>query len=342
MRIEDFKYTLKEHNITPEPREIRLGRRDLGRMIVIDRSLRQQIDSHVLQIPDYFESGDVLILNNSKRVPGILKGNIEHNGAQVELQFIGLGPGESAMCRIYPMHYITESTIITFGQDKLTVTGRDLFINKLCKVTAYEDSLINILKRHGFAINAFFSSKAWDVDYMNPYYSTKEGAIESPLAGLHFTPELINTLQNKGVGIGYITLHSVGSWLPFLEDDIEDHNVFEEELELPEETAALINRTKKNGKKVVACGSTVIRTIESCADENGLVTPQIGHTSLYIRPGYHFRTVDRYFTNFHQYKTSLMILDAAFCGYELLMETIEVAKEREYLFYEYGDAVFYI
>lgn len=342
MKIEDLKYTLGSENITPEPREIRLGRRDLGRMIVIDRKKKKQIDSFVLKLPDYFQKGDVLILNNSKRVPGILKGTLEHNNGQVELQFVSLSDGPTALCRIYPMHHVSRDVTIRIGEDCLKVLNTGLLLNQVCEVAAETSSLRNILKKHGFPINAFFSSKLWGVDFLNPYYSSKEGSIESPLAGLHFTPELIEAIKDRGVDVGFVTLHSIGSWLPFLEAEIDDHKVFEEELEMPAETAEIINRAKKGGKRVTACGSTAMRAIESSAGDDGCVSAQTSKTSLYIKPGYKFKTVDRYFTNFHQYKTSLMVLDAAFCGYELLMESIEVAKERKYLFYEYGDAVFYI
>lgn len=342
MKIEDLKYTLGGAHIVAEPREVRLGKRDLGRMIVVDRSRKKQIDSFVRNLPDYFEGGDVLVLNNSKRVPGILKGYISENSAQVELLFVNLGKNDSAMCRIYPRHYIKVGTEIRVGADNVKVVDEGLTINNLFEVTALSDSLANILKKNGVAINAFFSSKEWTVDHLNPFYSNREGSVESPLAGLHFTPELLNTLADKGVNICYITLHSSGSWLPFLEEDIDDHKVFEEEYEVQETTASIINEAKSKGNKVVACGSTAMRTIETTADDNGIVHAQQGVSQLYIKPGYKFRVVDHYFTNFHQYRTSLMVLDAAFCGKDLLLESIEVAKQRGYLFYEFGDAVFYL
>lgn len=342
MKIEDLKYTLGGEHIVAEPREIRLGKRDLGRMIVVDRRRKRQVDSFVRNLPDYFESGDVLVLNNSKRVPGILKGHITGNGAQVELLFVNLGKNNSAMCRIYPRHYIRIGTVIEVGADKVEVVQEGLTTNNLYEVKALTGNLADVLKKNGVAINAFFSSREWTVDQLNPFYSTKEGSVESPLAGLHFTPELLDTLRSKGVRTCYVTLHSSGSWLPFLEDDIDDHKVFEEEFEMSEETAAVINEAKANGKKVVACGSTAMRTIETTADEKGFVHAKKGFSQLYIKPGYRFRVVDHYFTNFHQYRTSLMVLDAAFCGKDLLMESIETAKERGYLFYEFGDAVFYL
>lgn len=342
MKIEELKYTLNGEHIVAEPREIRLGKRDLGRMIVVDRKKKKQVDSFVLNLPEYFNQGDVLVLNNSKRVPGILKGHIVENNAQVELLFVNLGNNNSAMCRIYPKHYISLGTVIAFGNDKVKVIKEGLTTNNLYEVTALTGTLADVLKKNGVAINAFFSSREWTVDHLNPFYSNIEGSVESPLAGLHFTPELLDTLRRKGVKIGFVTLHSSGSWLPFLEDNIDDHKVFEEEYELNEETASLINEAKLQGKKVVACGSTAMRTIETTADEKGTVHAQKGISKLYIKPGYRFRVVDHYFTNFHQYRTSLMVLDAAFCGQDLLMKTIEVAKKRGYLFYEFGDAVFYL
>lgn len=342
MKIEDLKYSLGGEHIVAEPREVRLGRRDLGRMIVVDRKQKKHIDSFVLKLPDYFESGDVLILNNSKRVPGILKANIVDNNAQVEILFVNLGKNDSAMCRIYPTHHVRVGTIIAAGDDRVEVTQKGLTTNNLYEVHSLTDSLKNVLKKNGVAINAFFSSQEWKVEHLNPYYSTIEGSVESPLAGLHFTPELLEALKNKGVNIGYITLHSSGSWLPFLEDNVDDHKVFEEEFEMTAETAALINEAKGKGKKVVACGSTAMRSIETSADEKGVAHPQKGVSHLFIKPGYTFRIVDHYFTNFHQYRTSLMVLDAAFCGQEFLMETYEEAKRRGYIFYEFGDAVFYL
>lgn len=342
MNIEDLRYTLGGENLVAEPREIRLGRRDLGRMIVADRQKKEYIDSFVLKLPNYFEEGDVLILNNSKRVPGVLKGNIIINGGQVELLFVNLGKDNAAMCRIYPTHHIKIGTTIKFGKDTLEVTKEGLTINNLFEVRSITDSLKNILKKNGVAINAFFSSQEWLVEHLNPYYSTIEGSVESPLAGLHFTPELLAALEKKGVKIGYITLHSSGSWLPFLEENIDDHEVFEEEFEMSEETALLINYAKIKGKKVTACGSTAIRTIESSSNNENVIVPQKGMSQLFIKPGYKFKIVDRYFTNFHQYRTSLMVLDAAFAGTAFLMKTYEEAKERGYIFYEFGDAVFYV
>ncbi len=342
MKIDDLKYNLLPKNICAEPREVRLGRRDRGRMIVIDGQKKKQIDSYVLELPAYFEEGDVLVLNNSKRVPGILKGTVISNGAQVELQFVNVDKSNKAICRIYPTHYLEKGTRIQIGNDQLVISSDQFTSNRLYEITSEHTPVMDVLKENGFPINAFFSSQVWGVDYLNPFYAKHEGSIESPLAGLHFTPELLEKIASRGVQICYVTLHSVGSWLPFTESDINDHTVFQEYFEMPEATAGILNTAKANRKRVTACGSTAMRTIETCSDDQGRVNSQKGKSSLYIKPGYTFKTVDRYFTNFHQYKTSLMVLDAAFCGRDLLMDSIEVAKESGYIFYEYGDAVFYI
>lgn len=341
MKIEELKYSLNASQVVTEPREIRLGRRDLGRMMVVDRKKAKQIDSYVLKFPEYFNPGDILVLNNSKRIPGILKGNIISNKAQVELFFVNLGKNDSAMCRIYPSHHIRIGTLIKVGSDIVEVTKDNLTKYNLFEVHATTSSLRDTLKNNGIALNTVYSSKQWSVTHLNPCYSTIEGSVESPLAGLHFTPELLKNLEEKGVRIGYVTLHSSGSWLPFVAEDIDNHDIQEEEYEMPTETAIMINEAKLNGNKVIACGSTAMRTIETTS-ENGKVKAQKGYSKLYIKPGYKFKIVDGYFTNFHQYRTSLMVLDAAFCGKDLLMKSYEKAKKKNYFFYEYGDAIFYL
>ena len=165
--------------------------------------------------------------------------------------------------------------------------------------------------------------------------------MESPLAGLHFTEDLVADLQSCGVGVVFITLHSVGSWLPFLEDEVESHEMHAEWFSVPEETATEINLALSRGSRVVACGSTSLRAIESAAGDNGHVTAQSGRTKLYASPGYRFKTISGYFTNFHQQRSSLMVLDSAFAGRDLVLRAYEYAADHQYGFYEFGDAVFY-
>lgn len=342
MKIEELKYTLEGKNIASEPREVRLGRRDLARLLVVDRQNKTQQHSFVQSLPDLLNAGDTIILNDSKRVPGIIKANLIGNSAQVEIQLVEIDEKETALCRIYPTHHLQDGAIVAVGDHLLTISGHRKGSYQLYQIESSKMPIVDILKELGYPITSFFYSNYWDIDFLNPYFANKEGSIESPLAGLHFTPELIGKLQTKGIHIGYVTLHSVGSWLPFLEEHIEEHKVMEERCHLPEETADLINRTKATGGKVIPCGSTAMRTIETAAIGPGEVQAYSGKTSLYIQPGYSFKIADHYFTNFHPYRTSLMVLDAAFCGSDLLLESYELAKNEGYLFFEFGDAIIYI
>jgi len=342
MRVEELKYTLEGKNIATEPREVRLGRRDLGRLLVIDRTLKTQTHSFVQHLPDYLNPGDTIILNDSKRINGILKANILHNQAQVEIQLVEIGQEKTALARIYPTHHLQNGIKAMIEGHVLTIRQKRGDPHELYEITSLGMPIAELLKQLGYPITSFFYSKYWDVDFLNPYFAQKEGSIESPLAGLHFTPELIARLTDKKINIGYVTLHSVGSWLPFLEENVEDHIVQKEWCCLTADTAQLINSTKRNQKKVIACGSTAMRTIETAATANNEVKEYIGKTDLYIQPGYQFKIVDSYFTNFHPYKTSLMVLDAAFCGIDLLLQSYEIAKQSDYLFFEFGDAVIYV
>lgn len=341
MRIDDLKYNLGRENIASEPREVRLGRRDLGRMLVVNRKKQNQEDSFVKLLPQYVSKGDLIILNKSKRVPGILKGNLSHNNAQVEIQLVEINEEHHASCRIYPMHHIDAGVVVNCQGHRVKIIEVSKEKYQLCRIATDVD-IKEILKAVGYPITSFFYSRYWDISYLNPIFSSEEGSIESPLAGLHFTDELMTELKEQGINFGFVTLHSVGSWLPFVEENIEDHQVLEEWCEMSEETASLINLTKSRGNKVIACGSTAMRTIESSATSVGTVSCFQGKTGLYIQPGYNFKIVDHYFTNFHPYKTSLMVLDVAFCGKDLLMKSYKRAQKSQYLFFEFGDAVFYL
>jgi S-adenosylmethionine:tRNA ribosyltransferase-isomerase len=344
MKIEDLQYSLSFENIACEPPDVRLGRRDLGKMLVVNRETGQLIDSYVMNLTDWLNPGDALILNNSKRIPGELKGRTE-SGAQVDIRFAGLESTRVGLCRIYPNHFIKQGAKIILGEDKqLTVISNALEPSGLYRIEAGDprESLESILKAQGFPITSFFSNGYWKLENYNNFYATEEGSIESPMAGLHMTPDLINRLELKGVRIGFLTLHSVGSWIPFQEEEIEGHKMLSEKYSIPQETAELVNSTIAQGGRVVACGSTVMRTLEAACTESNLVRNGHGETDLYITPGYEFKIVSSYFTNFHTYRSSLMVLDAAFCSVQFLLNAYGWAAQTGYLFHEFGDAVLYV
>jgi S-adenosylmethionine:tRNA ribosyltransferase-isomerase len=341
MQIEAFRYSLQPENIEGTPREIRFGRRDLSRLLVVDRRRGTVKDSKVRALPEWLHAGDVLVLNNSKRIPGVLKGRTRLGGL-VEFRFVDLREDGSGLCRIFPTHDVRQGDKISVADDALTVVDLNVTKYELAVVRSDRTDLRSLLKAAGTPISGFFYEGPWTSDHLNPYYATEEGTVESPLAGLHFTPDLVEALIGRGVHVCFITLHSVGSWLPFLESDVQDHKMWAESFHVPLATAVAIEQAHRNGRRVVACGSTTLRALETAATDDGRVVAMSGRTDLYVTPGYGFRVVDVYFTNFHQYQTSLIVLDAAFAGAELVMDAYREASRRHYSFYEFGDAVMYV
>ena len=342
MRIEDLRYGLVPENLEGTPREFRLGRRDLARLLVVDRKMRSRTASMVLDLPKWLSAGDVLVLNNSKRIPGVLKGRTRVGG-QIEFRFVEIEESGGGLCVVFPMHDVQPGTRVALSDGKhLEIVETGLTKYKLSRVRPTEGTLRDLLVSQGTPILGFFYEGKWATETLNPFYATVEGTVESPLAGLHFTPDLVADLESAGVEVRFVTLHSVGSWLPFLEDRVEEHEMWAEWFEVPQATAASIDRARRAGKRVVACGSTSLRALETAAVSGGRVRAQTGRTGLYVTPGYEFKVVDAYFTNFHQYQTSLIVLDAAFAGKELVMETYDEASKLHYSFYEFGDAVLYL
>ena len=339
MRIDTLRYDLGPENIAGEPPDVRLGRRDLGRMLVVDRRRRALADDFIVDLPRRLNPGDVVVLNNSKRLPGILHVRTER-GAQLELRFTRLEGKRQGICRPYPAHLAKKGARLRLGRHWLRMSHWPLQPHNLCRVRTSSD-LKGLLRRFGLPITSFFSERYWELSSYNPVYASVEGGVESPMAGVHFTAELIRELEAKGIGVHFITLHPVGSWLPFLEDNIEDHALESEEYAVSRMTAAALNAAKRAGAQILAVGSTVMRTLESATDASGVVRSGRGIATLYITPGYKFRTATAYFTNFHNSRSSLMVLDAAFCKRSLLLRAYNEAKQRKYLFQEFGDAILY-
>lgn len=340
MKIDDLRYELGAENIASEPAEIRLGSRDLGRMLVVQRDKGTLINSSVWDLPTWLNPGDVLVLNNSKRIPGVLQARTEEGG-QVEIRIAELKE-HTALCRIYPSHRVDVGVKLTVGNNlQLDVLGSRIGPHKLFEVrSSSSDDLREILKAVGLPITSFFSRGYWNLENYNTVYASKEGAVESPMAGVHFTERLLNRISDHGVATVFLTLHAVGSWLPFIEKEIDDHVAEVEPFNIPGDTAEVVNAAKRDGKRVIAVGSTVFRALET-ASTNGTVQACSGRSALFIKPGFKPNVVDAYFTNFHPSQSSLMVLDAAFCPHELLMRAYRTARERGYFFHEFGDAIFF-
>lgn len=338
--LEKLSYSLGPENIASEPAEVRLGSRDLGRMMVVDRASGTIGHSNVLNLPDYLAAGDVVVLNNSKRLPGVLKTRT-CDGAQVELRLTEMGPGNSFRARAFPAHFVRKgATLVSKSGASLHVTRANIKPYSLCELRCDRD-VGDLLKAEGYPITSFFYAGYWDLDHYNPVYASDEGSVESPMAGLHFTDRLIDRLTRKGIHVAFVTLHVVGSWLPLLESDTQGHRAQSEDYFISEETARLIRSALRDGRRVVAVGSTTMRTLETAA-RKGALKAGAGKSRLFIEPGHQFKLVHSYFTNFHPARSSLMVLDAAFCPTRLLLRAYREARSAHYLFHEFGDAIFYI
>jgi len=342
MRITEFEYSLAPQNIAAEPREVRLGKRDRCRMLVVDRRNQTLTDSWVQDLPNFFDQGDVLVVNNSGRIPGVLKGRADNDG-QVDMRFAALKSRNLASCRIYPDYAIEVGGRIRInGREAFRVVTGPYGLNGIYDVEPIDSDIPTLLQTYGTPIPSFFASTDWPIESYNPYYATTRESVGSPMAGLHFTPDLMDAMKARGVQVVFVTLHVAASWLPFLAESIEDHQINEERFSLSEEAADTINRAKSTGRRVVACGSTVLRTLETAAESPGRVRPTDGVSKLYIRPGFEFKIMDRYFTNFHVWRSSLMVLDAAVCGFPFVRQVYAHGSSNGYLFQDFGDAVFYV
>jgi len=204
------------------------------------------------------------------------------------------------------------------------------------------DALETVLAAHGLPITSFFYDGYFELDNYNPFYACAEGSFESPMAGLHLSEEIVAELRHKGIEFVTLTHHVVGSWLAPLEEEIEAMAMTEEAFTIPEATASAIRIAKLRNKRILAVGSTCVRALESACGDDGVPVAGAATTRLCIRPGFRFRCVDAYLTSFHPARSSLMVLDAAFCGVGLLQTAYRHANRERYMFLEFGDAVLYL
>ena len=339
MKRQDFYYDLPQELIAQQPVEPR----DHSRLLVLDRATGKRTDRHFFDIIDYFHEGDCLILNNSRVLPARLYGHRKETGAAVELLLLNpkgndcwevlAGPGKKAKV----------GNVLTFGEGLLDAEVTEVLPdgNRLVHFT-YDGNFYELLEKIGeMPLPHYITQHLEDKERYQTVYSKELGSAAAPTAGLHFTPELLDKLRQKGVNIGFVTLHvGLGTFRPVKADDITDHKMHYEHYVLPPETAELINKTKAAGGRVFAVGTTGCRTLESVGvGEDGLVHAAEGWTGIFIYPGYTFQILDGLITNFHLPESTLIMLVSALAGHELTMETYRYAVEQRYRFFSFGDAM---
>ncbi len=342
MKLEEFDYLLPQSLIAQYP----APEREESRLLVLRR--RDGRIEHCLfkDIPNYLSPGDLLVMNNTRVIPARMEGR-KKSGGKVELLLIpsqnGTNQGEFEVL-VKNLGRIKENEKIEIrigeglsGEIKNVKGGRG-WISFSTK-----DSILNILKKFGHVpLPPYIRRKEEpvDKDRYQTVFAEREGSIAAPTAGLHFTPSLLHSLKEKGVRLTFLTLHiGPGTFTPVKVKNIEEHSMESEWVEIPEETARIINETKEKGGRVIAVGTTTTRSLESFCDEKGRVRPGKGYTSLFIYPPYSFRVIDGLITNFHLPKSTLLMLVSAFAGRDLILKTYQEAIEKKYRFYSYGDAM---
>lgn len=348
MRIEDFDYELPEELIAQTPME----QRDKCRLMVLDREHKTVEHRHFYDILNYVNRGDCLVLNDSRVIPARMYGTKESTGAHIEMLLIKRIEGDRWECMVRPGKRLHDGDTVLFEGRTGTVLRAEIL--------GYHDPE-NGTRLVEFSYNGIFMEVLEDIGSMPlpPYitrpaedsdkemyqtvYSRIDGSVAAPTAGLHFTKELLQKAQEKGVRIAYVTLHvGIGTFRPVKVDVIEEHKMHFEECSIDEENASVINETIEKGGRIISVGTTSTRTLESMAvPEDGRYRIKAGETStgIFIYPGYSFKVVDALITNFHLPKSTLIMLVSALYDREEILKAYKIAVEERYRFFSYGDAM---
>lgn len=339
MKTSDFYYDLPKELIAQTP----LEPRDSSRLLVLGRKSGNIEHRHFYDIIDYLNPGDLLVCNDSRVLPARIYGIKDETGARVEFLLLKQISGKRWETLCKPGKKAREGAKFSFGDGIMTATVSEVRDdgNRIVDFEC-EDNFFATLDRIGqMPLPPYITEELKDKERYQTVYSHELGSAAAPTAGLHFTNELMEKIKAKGVNIAYVTLHvGLGTFRPVKVDDVTKHKMHSEHYEIPEETAKLINETKKNGKRVIAVGTTSCRTLESVASFYGEIKPCDGFTDIFIYPGYEFKVLDGLITNFHLPESTLIMLVSAFAGYDNIMNAYKVAVEEKYRFFSFGDAMF--
>ena len=338
MKKSDFYYDLPPELIAQSP----LEQRDASRLLCLDRKTGAIRHSRFRELPELLREGDCLVMNDSRVIPARLFG-VRPTGGSVEVVLLRDLGGDEWECLTRPGRKTPPGTELTFGGGKLTAevvrAGADG--NKILRFR-YDGIFLEILGMLGqMPLPPYIKEKLTDKERYQTVYARDPGSAAAPTAGLHFTPELLDDIAGRGVRLCYLTLHvGLGTFRPVKEENIEDHPMHAEYCIVPPETAQIVNRTRAEGGRVVAVGTTSCRTLESFTDENGVLQPRSGWTDIFIYPGYRFKAIDALVTNFHLPESTLIMLVSALAGRENVLRAYEEAVRERYRFFSFGDAMF--
>ena len=338
MKTSDFYYDLPPELIAQTP----LERRDGSRLLVLNRATGAIRHLRFYDLPDLLQSGDCLVLNDSRVLPARLFGRRETGGAAEVLLLTDRGDNVWE-CLVRPGRKLRRGAKIEFGDGLLRAEIVEELPegNRLIRFE-YEGIFLALLERLGrMPLPPYIKAELEDGERYQTVYARHLGSAAAPTAGLHFTKEPLETIRRKGVALAWVTLHvGLGTFRPVKEETVEDHPMHAEYCVIPPEASALINRTRRSGGRVICVGTTACRTLESFAAADGTVPPASGWTDIFIYPGYRFRAVDALITNFHLPESTLLMLVSALAGRETILAAYKEAIEKGYRFFSFGDAMF--
>ena len=339
LKKSDFYFDLPQELIAQDPLEDRSS----SRLLVLDKETGEMEHRVFHDIVEYLHEGDCLVLNNTKVIPARLMGTKKDTGATIEVLLLKRRENDIWETLVKPGKKAKPGTVITFGDGLLTGTVVDIVDegNRLIQFS-YEGIFEEVLDKLGeMPLPPYITHKLQDKNRYQTVYAKYEGSAAAPTAGLHFTKELLAQVAAKGVKIAYVTLHvGLGTFRPVKEENVLEHHMHSEFYQVTPEAAKLINDTKAAGGRVICVGTTSCRTIESAADQNGVIQAGCGDTEIFIYPGYQFKVLDNLITNFHLPESTLIMLVSALAGREHVLHAYETAVEMKYRFFSFGDAMF--
>ena len=340
MNTADFDFHLPEELIAQTP----LEKRDASRLLVVNHETGQLEDTHFDEIIDQLHPGDALVMNDTRVLPARLHGEKPETGGHVELLLLKNIAGDDWEVLAKPAKRLKVGAAISFGDGRLTATvleelehgGRIVHFH-------YQGIFLEVLESLGeMPLPPYIHEKLKDRERYQTVYAKENGSAAAPTAGLHFTKELLAQIEAKGVKLVYLTLHvGLGTFRPVSVDNVDEHEMHSEFYTLSEEAADTLRQVTASGKRVIAVGTTSIRTLETIGSKfNGEIKADSGWTNIFIKPGYDWKVVDAFSTNFHLPKSTLVMLVSAFAGRELVLSAYQHAIDEKYRFFSFGDAMF--
>lgn len=338
MKTNEFDYNLPEELIAQHPTK----NRDEARMMVLNKNTGEREDKYFYDIIDYLQAGDVLVMNDTRVIPARLFGHRPEKEEKIEVFLLNNTEGSKWEVLVRPGKKMKIGTEVIFSEE-LSCKVLEIKEDGNRIVEFYYEGIFNeILDRLGnMPLPPYIKEKLKDNEDYQTVYSKNPGSVAAPTAGLHFTKKLLEKIEAKGIKLAYLTLNvGLGTFRPVNEDEITDHKMHSEFYTLSEETAEILNEAKKEGRRIIAVGTTSIRTLEAVYQKNGKICADSGWTDIFIYPGFEFKVVDAIITNFHLPKSTLIMLIAAFTSKDIILNAYNDAVGKKYRFFSFGDCMF--